>query len=206
MEKELGLEIKIDKVYRRVFFTEAKKRYVGLTESGRIDVVGFEAVRGDWAEIAKELQERVAEIVLKTMDHRKAVEFVRNELQKLREEVEKGVAPIEKFVIWKTLTKPVHEYEVEAPHVVAAKYLMKMGYRVEVGDKIGYVIVKGGGKVSERARPYMMVSVRDIDLDYYIDHQIIPAVMRILEYFGVTEKQIKTVGKASRTLFDYGRR
>ena len=206
VEKELGLEIKIDKVYRRVFFTEAKKRYVGLTESGRIDVVGFEAVRGDWAEIAKELQERVAEIVLKTMDHRKAVEFVRNELQKLREEVEKGVAPIEKFVIWKTLTKPVHEYEVEAPHVVAAKYLMKMGYRVEVGDKIGYVIVKGGGKVSERARPYMMVSVRDIDLDYYIDHQIIPAVMRILEYFGVTEKQIKTVGKASRTLFDYGRR
>lgn len=206
VEKELGLEIKIDKVYKRVFFTEAKKRYVGLTESGYIDVVGFEAVRGDWAEIAKELQEKVAEIVLKTMDPRKAVEFVRKELQRIRDEVEKGIAPIEKFVIWKTLTKPIREYEVEAPHVAAAKQLMKMGYQVEVGDKIGYVIVKGGGRVSERARPYIAVDVRDIDLDYYIDHQIVPAVLRILEYFGITEKQIKTVGKARRTLFDYGRK
>ncbi|NPA97452.1 MAG: DNA polymerase II [Crenarchaeota archaeon] len=206
VEKELGLEIKIDKVYKRVFFTEAKKRYVGLTESGYIDVVGFEAVRGDWAEIAKEMQEKVAEIVLKTMDPKKAVEFVRKELQRIREEVEKGTAPIEKFVIWKTLSKPLKDYEVEAPHVVAAKYLMKMGYQVEVGDKIGYVIVKGSGKVSERARPYIAVSVKDIDLDYYIDHQIVPAVLRILEYFGITEKQIKTVGKARRTLFDYGKK
>ncbi len=206
IEQELGLEIKIDKVYRRIFFTEAKKRYVGLTEDGYIDVVGFEAVRGDWAEIAKELQERTAEIVLKTMDPRKAVEFVRQELQRLREEVEKGVAPIEKFVIWKTLTKPITAYEVEAPHVVAAKLMLKMGYSVEVGDKIGYVIVKGSGKVSERARPYIMVDVKDIDLDYYIDHQIVPAVLRILEYFGVTEKQLKTVGKARRTLFDYGKK
>ncbi len=205
VERELGLEIKIDKVYRRVFFTEAKKRYIGLTEDGRIDVVGFEAVRGDWAEIAKEMQEKVAEIVLKTMDHRKAVEFVRRELERIRDEVEKGVAPIEKFVIWKTLTKPITAYEVEAPHVTAAKIMIRQGYKVEVGDKIGYVIVKGSGKISERARPYFMVDVRDIDLDYYIDHQIVPAVLRVLEYFGVTDKQLKTVGKAKRTLFDYRR-
>lgn len=206
VERELGLEIKIDKVYQRVFFTEAKKRYVGLTQHGYIDVVGFEAVRGDWAEIAKEIQEKVAEIVLKTMDPRKAVEFVRQELKKLREEVESGKAPIEKFVIWKTLTKPISAYEVEAPHVTAAKQLLKMGYSVEVGDKIGYVIVKGSGKVSKRAKPYILADVREIDLDYYIDHQIVPAVMRILEYFGVSEKQIKSVGKAGRTLFDYGKR
>ncbi len=205
VEKELGLEIKIDKVYRRVFFTEAKKRYIGLTEEGYIDVVGFEAVRGDWAEIAKELQEKVAEIVLKTMDYRKAVEFVRKVLEDIRTRLEKGAIPIEKFVIWKTLTKPITAYEVEAPHVVAAKYLIKMGHNVDVGDKIGYVIVKGSGKISERARPYIAVEPKDIDLDYYIEHQIIPAVLRILEYFGVSEKHLKGVGKAKRTLFDYRR-
>ncbi len=54
INNELGFEVKVDKVYRRVLFTEAKKRYVGLTVSGEIDIVGFEAVRGgDWAEIAR---------------------------------------------------------------------------------------------------------------------------------------------------------
>ncbi len=206
VNKTLGLEIKIDKIYKRVFFTEAKKRYIGLTIDDRIDVVGFEAVRGDWAEIAKELQEKVAEIVLKTMDHRKAVEFVRSTLEKLRREVEEGTANIEKFIIWKTITKPLSEYEVDAPHVVAAKYLVKMGYSVDVGDKIGYVIVKGSGKISSRARPYIIVDPRQIDLDYYIDHQIVPAVLRILEYFGVSEKHIKSVGRAKKSLFEYSRR
>lgn len=45
INNELGFEVKVDKVYRRVLFTEAKKRYVGLTVSGEIDIVGFEAVR-----------------------------------------------------------------------------------------------------------------------------------------------------------------
>ncbi len=203
IEDVLGLEIKIEKIYRRVFFTEAKKRYIGLTEDGRIDVVGFEAVRGDWAEIAKELQEKTADIVLKTMDPRKAVEFVRNEIEKLRKGIGEGFMPIDKFIIWKTITKPLKEYEVDAPHVVAAKYLEKAGYRVEVGDKIGYVIIKGSGKISDRARPYMNVDVKDIDIDYYIEHQIVPAVIRILGYFGITEKHLKTIGRTGRSLFDY---
>ena len=206
IENELGLEIKVDKVYQRVFFTEAKKRYIGLTVDGRIDVVGFEAVRGDWAEIAKEMQERVAEIVLKTMDHRKAIEFVKKELENIRKLVSANAIGIDKFVIWKTITKPLNEYEVEAPHVTAAKYLIKLGYNVEVGDKIGYVIVKGSGKISERARPYIMVSVKDIDIDYYIDHQIIPAVIRILEYFGVSEKQLRGIGRVGKSLFEYAKK
>ncbi|MEL9940446.1 MAG: DNA polymerase II [Ignisphaera sp.] len=203
VEKELGLEIKIDKIYQRVFFTEAKKRYIGLTEDGRIDVVGFEAVRGDWAEIAKEMQERVAEIILKTMDHRKAIELVKDEIEKIRKLVSQNAIDLQKFVIWKTITKPISEYEVEAPHVTAAKYLIKSGYSVEVGDKIGYVIVKGVGKISDRARPYMMVDAKDLDIDYYIEHQIVPAVLRILEYFGVSEKHLKSIGKAGKSLFDY---
>jgi len=200
---ELGLEIKIDKVYQRVFFTEAKKRYIGLTTDGKIDVVGFEAVRGDWAEIAKDMQELVASVLLKTMDPKKAVEVVREELEKMRRSLESGAVSIDKFVIWKTITKPLNEYEVDAPHVAAAKMLLKMGYPIDVGDKIGYVVVKGSGKISERVKPYMFADVRELDLDYYIDHQIIPAVLRILEYFGISDKQLKGVGKAGKTLFSY---
>ncbi|MEM2756929.1 MAG: DNA polymerase II, partial [Sulfolobales archaeon] len=103
-------------------------------------------------------------------------------------------------------TKPLSEYEVSAPHVSAARRLLDMGGRVEVGDKVGYVVVKGGGSISSRAYPYIAVRVEDIDTDYYVDHQIVPAALRILEYFGVSEKQLKTTSRGVRTLFDFSKR
>jgi len=203
IEKELGFEIKVDKIYKRVFFTEAKKRYCGLLTDGRIDIVGFEAIRGDWADIAKEVQEKVIEIVLKEGSVSKAVDYVRNIISMLKQ----GKIPIDKLIIWKTLTKRLEEYAVDAPHVVAAKRLIEAGGRVTVGEKIGYVIVKGSGKLSERAMPYFMVKPNSIDVDYYINRQIIPAALRILEYFGVTERTLKTVATGiQRTLFDFFKR
>ncbi len=199
VEKELGFEIKIDKIYKRVFFTEAKKRYAGLLEDGRIDIVGFEAVRGDWCELAKETQAKVAEIVLTTGHVNEAINYVR----KLISELKNYRVPIEKLVIWKTLTKRVEDYETEAPHVMAAKRMKEAGYKVVPGEKIGYIIVKGRGKISNRAWPYFMVKPEQIDIDYYIDHQVVPAALRILGYFGVTDKQLKVAASVRRSLFDF---
>ncbi|MET1160224.1 MAG: DNA polymerase II [Thermoprotei archaeon] len=200
VEKELGFEIKIDKIYKKVFFTEAKKRYAGLLEDGRIDIVGFEAVRGDWAELAKEVQEKVTEILLKKGSVDEAINYVRRVIMDLKQ----GKIPIEKLVIWKTLSKRLEEYTAEAPHVVAARKLLKAGIKVSVNDKIGYVIVKGVGKVSSRAEPYILVKdPNKIDPNYYIDHQIIPAAMRILEYFGISETQLKKATTPQKSLFDF---
>ncbi|MEM1735375.1 MAG: DNA polymerase II [Desulfurococcaceae archaeon] len=204
VEKELGFEIKIDKIYEKVFFSEAKKRYAGLTIDGKIDIVGFEAVRGDWAEVAKDVQEETIAILLKEGSVSRAVDYVREVIGKLKE----GSIPFEKLVIWKTLGKELEEYAAEAPHVVAARKLMKMGYKVGVGDKIGYVVLKGAGKVSERVEPYVStknLSFDKIDINYYIDKQIIPAALRVLEYFGVTENQLKK-GTTTKTLFDFGKK
>ena len=49
----------------------------------------------------------------------------------------------------------------------------------------------------------MMVRPQDIDVEYYVKHQIIPAALRILSYFGVSEKQLEGIGKASKTLLDF---
>lgn len=198
IEKELGFDIKLEKVYKRVFFTEAKKRYVGLTEDGKIDVVGFEAVRGDWSDLAKETQARVAEIVLKTGSVDKAVEYVRKTIEALRS----GKIDLKKLIIWKTLTRPPSMYEARQPHVAAALIMEKHGIKVTPGMKIGYVIVKGSGPLYQRAKPYFLVSPEEIDVEYYVDKQVVPAALRILGYFGVTEKRLKA-GKSQRTLFDY---
>ena len=203
VEKELKLEIKLEKIYKRILFTEAKKRYAGLLPDGRIEIVGLEVVRGDWAAIAKKAQERVIEILLREGNKQKALDFVRELAKSLRE----GKVPMRDLIIWKTLTKKVTEYEARAPHVSAAKILMEHGWDVDVGDKVGYVVVKGPGKIYERARPYFMVKMEDIDVEYYIEHQVVPAVTRILEVVGYKERHVldavSSATQRTTTLFDF---
>jgi len=200
--KKLGLEIKPDKVYVRIFFTEAKKRYAGLLPDGSLDIVGMEVVRGDWATIAKNVQEKVLEIILKEQSPRKAVDFVHQFIYELQQKR----VPYRDLVIWKTLSKPAEEYEVRASHVEAAKMLRAKGWNLAVGDKIGYVVVCGKGRLYERVKPYTLASYDDVDMEYYVSKQVVPAAARILESFGVTEEQLlgsKIGGKESRKLTDF---
>jgi DNA polymerase I len=188
IEGKLGLEVKPDKVYVRIFFTEAKKRYAGLLPDGQLDVVGLEVIRGDWASIAKKVQERVLEIVLKEQSPRKAAKYVQQIIYELRQKR----IPYRDLIIWKTLTKAPEEYEVKASHVEAAKMLMEKGWKLSVGDKIGYVIVVGTGRLYERVKPYMFASYDEVDMEYYISKQIVPAAARVLESFGITDEQLLT--------------
>jgi DNA polymerase, archaea type len=98
--------------------------------------------------------------------------------------------PLSTFVIWKTLTKPVASYEVNAPHVEAAKKMAKEGWSVTAGDKVGFVITDRPGKLYQKAEPYYRASIEEIDYDYYVHNQIVPAAARILQVLGVSENQL----------------
>jgi len=196
--RKFGLEIKPDKIYVRVLFTEAKKRYCGLLPDGRLDVVGLEVVRGDWTEVARNVQEKVLEIILKEQKREKAVSFVRQYISDLRQRR----VPYRNLIIWKTLTKPVEKYAVRAPHVEAAKTLMKEGWELSMGDKIGYVIVAGAGRLYEKAKPYVLASYNEVDLEYYVSNQVLPAASRILSVFGVKKEELFP-SKAPKTLLQF---
>ncbi len=150
IEKALGLEVELGNIYTRIFFTEAKKRYAGLLKDGTLDIVGLEVIRGDWAQVAKIAQEQVLQIILQEQSPMKAEDYVR----KFIEEIRQRKVPYRDLVIWKSLSKPIEEYAVNASHVEAAKMLQKKGWKMTVGDKVGYVIVKGEGKLYERVKPY----------------------------------------------------
>ncbi len=202
VEEKLGLEIGIDKVYLRIFFTEAKKRYAGLLPDGTLDIVGLEVMRGDWAMVAKKVQEKVLEIILKDQSPKKASEYVREFIYDLRQ---KHVA-YRDLIIWKTLTKSPDEYEVKAAHVEAARMLKEKGWELAVGDKVGYVVVAGSGRLYERVKPYMLASYDEVDVEYYVSKQVVPAAARVLESFGITEEQLlasKMESKDSKRLTDF---
>jgi len=202
VEKTLGLEIKPDEVYKRILFTEAKKKYCGLLPDGRLDIVGLEVVRGDWAACAKNVQEEVLEIILKKQAPKEAAEFVRTYISELREKK----VPFKDLIIWKTLTKKVEEYEVKAPHVEAAKKLLKEGYELSMGDKIGYVITAGAGKLYEKAKPYALASYNGVDTEYYVTNQVLPAASRILTMFGIAEDELLPSAQAKpKTLTEFSK-
>jgi DNA polymerase I len=185
-QEELDLEVRPEREYVRVLFTEAMKRYAGLLPDGSLDIVGLEVIRSDWSDIARQVQEKVLESILRDQSTEEAVGRVRATIRTLKE----GKVPIADLTIWKTLTKPIEDYAVRAPHVEVAKKLLKDGWSLTLGDKVAYVITKGPGKLFQKAQPSGQVRAEDVDIDYYLENQVKPAAMRILERFGVNEKQL----------------
>lgn len=183
---QLGLEINIGQVYERILFTESKKKYAGLKQTGELDVVGMEAIRGDWSALAKEVQNHVLRMVLEDKSPVRALSYV----SKLAKDLRGAKLPLSSFVIWKSLTKRPEDYDVHAPHVEVAKKLTKDGWPVASGDRVGYVIVKGPGKLYQRAEPYSKVLLGNVDYDYYAENQVLPVAGRILSIFGVSEEEI----------------
>jgi len=202
IQEDLGLEVEVSEVYKRVFFTEAKKRYAGLRVDDSLDIVGLEVIRGDWAEVAKKVQQHVLEIILKDQSPKNAVDYVRQIVADLRQKK----IPFHDLIIWKTLTKAPEQYAIRSPHVEAAKMLKEKGWRLTSGDKVGFVILAGKGRFYNRVKPYVFANVDEVDVDYYIANQVVPAATRILGFFKVTEKELirkELKENESRSLMDY---
>ncbi|TMI52053.1 DNA polymerase II [Candidatus Bathyarchaeota archaeon] len=186
IDKNLGLEINLGQLYKRILFTEAKKKYAGLLEDDELDVVGMEAIRGDWSNLARNVQNEVLKLVLQDGNPARARSYVTS----LINDLESAELPKSSLVIWKTLTKRPDEYEVNAPHVEVARKMAKDGWPVTVGDKVGFIITKKPGKLYQKAEPHFKVSLDQVDYDYYVHNQIVPAAARVLEVFGIAEKDL----------------
>jgi DNA polymerase I len=202
IKRKLKLDIEISEVYKRIFFTEAKKRYAGLLKDGTLDIVGLEVIRGDWAEVAKKVQEHVLEIILKESSPNKAIDYVHTIIGDLKHRK----IPFRDLIIWKNLTKSPDDYAIKAPHVEAAKILKEKGWRLTSGDKVGYVILTGKGRLYSRVKPYIFAKYEEVDIDYYITNQVLPAALRILAFFNITEAELlkkETKTEEIKNLMDY---
>ena len=170
----------------------AKKKYALLDEKGNLKITGFETVRRNWSPIAKELQESVLRMILKG-NLQKAIELVRKTISALKE----GKIPNEKLVIKTQLQKSVSEYASLSPHVAVAKKLQAK-QPIGPGSVIRYIIKKGTGLIRERAVLPEELPQGEYDPNYYIEHQIIPAIEKILEVCNIKKEEI--ISKEQTTL------
>ena len=184
-KRDSVLELEFEKVYTKFLMPKlrggargAKKRYAGLV-NGKLEIVGMEAVRGDWTHLARQFQK---DLLMKMFKGQKLDLWLR----KFVGDLKKGKFDSE-LVYKKSLRKSLEEYtKTTPPHVKAARKVKGFkSYSVE------YVITEDGpeciGHVKHR-----------LDYKHYLDKQIKPIANSVLELLG---KDFDTLLKGQTTLF-----
>lgn len=203
VSSELGnLQLEFQKIYR-TFLILTKKRYAGwkFTFDGEwkdeIEMKGIETIRRDWCPLVSQTMKEILDIILKEGDMQKAIATMRNVLEKLK----RNEIPLEMLTVIKGITKSPENYEGMLPHIELAKKLAERNPhdKPRIGDRLGFVIIKGNQILSKRAEDpgYVKKHNLQIDSDYYIHSQLFPPIERILVSIGVTKGELLGSGHQS---------
>jgi DNA polymerase, archaea type len=55
---------------------------------------------------------------------------------------------------------------------------------------IDYVVAKMGTKLYDKAHPYFEVTSDEVDTEYYVSGQVVPAAARMLWVFGISQDEL----------------
>jgi DNA polymerase, archaea type len=179
----------------------AKKKYALIDENDKIKIRGFETVRRDWCTLARETQNKVLDLILKNGNEKKAVDYIKGVIKKLKErEID-----LKKLIVKTQLKKPIDEYRAVSPHVVIARRMKSLDIPVNLGMLIEYYIAEptdGKKRALVRERAKMPDEKGRYDLEYYLKNQILPAVENILEVFDIQVDEL-VEGKKQMNLGDF---
>ena len=172
----------------------AKKKYALMSEQGTLRIKGFETVRRNWSLIAKDVQEKVLEIILRENDTKKALEYVKEVINGLRNKT----IPIEKVIIHTQLQKDILDYANKGPHVAVAQRLKNKGRNIGPGTIIKYVVTQGNDIIRNRAKLPEEIKENEYDADYYINNQVIPSVERIFNVLGYKKEDLLEIKEQTK--------
>ncbi len=196
LNKELPgiMELELEDFYKRgIWVTKrtgefgAKKKYALINYENKLKVRGFETVRRDWCDLSRELQNKVLQKILEDGNEKSALELVKKTVKELKErKIDKKL-----LVIRTQLKKSISEYKSISPHVIAAKKMQERGLPVNIGMLIEYFIAETREKKKlVREKVKLPEEKGEYNIEYYLQHQIIPSVENIFEVFNISVKQL----------------
>ncbi len=200
------MELELDGFFKRGLWVTtrggtfgAKKKYALIDEKNNIKIRGFETVRRDWCNLARDVQNRVIEQILKDGNEKRALEYIKEIVQKIKQrKINK-----EDIIIKTQLKKPLSEYKAISPHVIAAKKMQEKELPVGEGNLISYYIAETRGKKKlVREKVKIPAEKGEYNIRYYLERQILPAIENIFQVFNVNAKEI-IEGKKQTTLGDF---
>jgi len=188
------MELELEDFYKRgIWVTKrtgefgAKKKYALINYKDKLKIRGFETVRRDWCNLARNVQNHVLYKILKEGSEKSALDYVQKIIKRLKErKVNK-----EDILIRTQLKKPISEYRAITPHVVAAKKMEQAGMPVDVGMLVSFYIAE-----TKKAKKLVREKVRlpdekeNYNIRYYLERQILPAVENIFEVFGIKREDL----------------
>jgi len=199
---ELGLEGFFEKglwVSTRGGTIGAKKKYALIDEKGKVKIRGFETVRRDWCGISRKMQDKVIRLILKDGNEKKALEYVKEVIK----DIKNRKISKEDLIIRSQLKKPISEYKLISPHVIAAKRMKEQNIPLSQGNLIAYYIAESKDKKKlVRDKVKLPEEKGEYDIQYYLERQILPAVENIFQVFGINIKEVID-GKKQMTLGDF---
>lgn len=163
----------------------AKKRYAGMLIKDckeELEVVGLEAVRGDWTQVAQKFQK---ELLLKIFNNEPFEKYISDFVKDLK----KGKYD-NSLIYRKQLRKGLEGYAVKTQHLKAAMKLDNFQ-----GGIVEYVITEDGPE------PIQSIKHR-LDYNHYINKQIKPIADMILTFFDITFEELLN-GNKQVSLLDY---
>ena len=115
------------------------------------------------------------------------MEYVKEIIQKIKQrEVNK-----EELIIKTQLKKTLSDYKAISPHVVAAKKMHEKKIAISQGNLIEYYIAETHDKKKlVREKVKLPDEEGKYDIEYYLEHQILPAVENIFQVFNINIREI----------------
>jgi DNA polymerase delta subunit 1 len=179
-------DLELEKVYCP-YFLYSKKRYaakmyeknkLGEIAFKKIDVKGLQVVRRDSCPFVRETLKGLLGQVLESSDPRPVIDSAREAARTLMQ----GQVPIEKLLMSKQLASA---YKVPMPHVAVRDKIRARapGSEPQQGDRVPFVIVRGPGKMYEKAEDPAWVREKNLGIDYhyYFTNQFKKPVQDLLE-------------------------
>jgi len=197
-EKELHMEIDVDKVYRYAVFSSRKKNYLGVTLEGTVDVKGLTGKKKHIPLFIKEafdqMKTRLSRVKtpLEFEDAKKDVRnIVRDNYLRLRRREWKRIEDLAFNVVLGEA--PEHYNKTVPQHVRAAKILQEKKYELKAGDLISFVKVIREPHV----KPVQLASNSEIDVDKYVAY-LQSTFDQVLDALGLDFNEIIGLTKLER--------
>ncbi|HJZ18811.1 MAG TPA: DNA polymerase domain-containing protein, partial [Candidatus Nanoarchaeia archaeon] len=185
-------------VTKRTGIIGAKKKYALIDKNKRLKIRGFETVRRDWCALSRKVQNNVIKMVLENGNEKKALEYAKEIIDKIKKrKIEKT-----ELMIRTQLKKPILEYRAISPHVIAARKMEEARIPISQGNLIEYYISETKEKKKLiREKVKLPDEEGEYDIEYYLEHQILPAVENIFQVFGIDINEVinkKNQGKLNK--------
>ncbi|MCX6748638.1 MAG: DNA-directed DNA polymerase, partial [Candidatus Pacearchaeota archaeon] len=147
LNKELPgiMELELEDFYKRGLWVTkrtgefgAKKKYALINDENKLKIRGFETVRRDWCNLARDTQNKVLNYILKEGNEKLALNYVKQIIKQIKERK----IELKEILIRTQLKKPIEEYKSENPHVTIAKRMKQKGMPVDIGMLMQYYIAE----------------------------------------------------------------